>query len=194
MARLTKTEKNDIIDRAVKDTFQARKQLLQRDTNLAAHALYDAVFPKEIRDKMKALPQGWMPTTTTIRINNYKNPPTVETAAHYYKRFPVEPAVVLPYEVLNKDIHINYDDPAQAAAIQTLYDLGVREKKLSEEVSCLRQALQQLIYPVTTDKKLIEIWPEGVKYMTPIDTTENLPAVTSTQVVELMAEFKEKRP
>lgn len=194
MAKLTKIQKDEIIDRALKDTFEVRRQLLIRDKNLAAHALYEAIFPKEMRDKMKALPAGWLPTTTVLRINNFKNPPTPEPAPYLYKRFSIEPAVLITAEIQLDDITINYSNEAEAFAVEGLVSIISAIDNLGSERGELKSAIQQLIYPVTTEKRLIEIWPEGVKYMTPINTAENLPAVTSTQVVELMAKFKEKRP
>jgi len=183
MARLLKTDKEDTIRRALADTFQVREQKVKRELNLAAHQLYEAYFTEEERKLMKTLPLGWLQPVTSLQIKNLLNAGWVRAG--------IEPAVLLPQIVHEGGMRIDRNNPLHVAAEAAITLARKAEMKLKDDKEVLKKSLEALVFPITTDKKLSEVWPEGGKYMTPIDKSENLPALTSATVVDLMAKFKE---
>lgn len=82
---------------------------------------------------------------------------------------------------------VPYSDPALLGGSQLvdqIFALDDQSKKLKEEINHLTASINAVLNSVTTDKKLIEIWPESVAFIPAAEkaSQSNLPAL---QISEL---------
>lgn len=74
--------------------------------------------------------------------------------------------------------------PADGTLAQQLYAIDHSEEALEIEVQQLTLSLWAVLNSVTTDKKLIEIWPEAVAFI-PAAEKANTPQLPSLPIAEL---------
>lgn len=178
MGRLTKAEKELIVDRAVVDVTKVKEQKLQERLYKASMRIYDSLFTKEQKDLMAKLPDGWLCSETSIRVNR------LQYRSWEYLKF--KNAVRSTYAM---SCGLNAEDLG-SGLVEELIEVYEDKDSFDKEKRVLRGKLNNLLSTITSEKKLTEVWPEGTKYLTPCDSPENLPSITSKEVVELMAKMK----
>ncbi len=178
MGRLTKAEKENIVDRAVVDVTKVKEQKLQERLYKASMRIYDSLFTKEQKDLMAKLPDGWLHSVTSIQVTG------LQRLSWEYLKF--KNAVRSTYAMC---CGFNATDLGSGLA-EELIKVYEDKDSFDKENRVLRGKLNNLLSTITSEKKLTEVWTEGTKYLTPCDSTENLPSITSKEVVELMAKMK----
>jgi hypothetical protein len=178
MGRLTKDEKENIAYRAVADVTKAKEQKLQERLYSVSLKIYNSLFTKEQKDLMAKLPDGWLQYETSIRVNK------LQYRRCEYLKF--KNAVRSTYAM---SCGLNAND-LDSSLVEELIKVYEDKDSFDKEKRVLRGKLDNLLSTITTEKKLTEVWPEGTKYLTPCDSTENLPSITSKEVVYLMAKMK----
>lgn len=66
--KLTKTEKEKIVNRALNDVFKVKEQKLQLAREKLALDIYETIFSADERRMISSLPAGWMLTRTNLRV------------------------------------------------------------------------------------------------------------------------------
>lgn len=178
MGRLTKAEKENIVDLAIADVTKTKELKLQNRLYKVSMKIYDSLFTKEQKDLMAKLPDGWLGSETSIRVNNLR--------IRRWEFLKFKNAVRSPHTV---SCGLNAKD-LDSGLVEELIKVYEDEDSFKDDRRKLRRKLEDLLSPITTEKKLTEVWPEGTKYLTPCNSTENLPLITSKEVVELMAKMK----
>lgn len=177
MGRLTKSEKELIIERALKDVFKTKEDKLELEGKKLADQMYLTLYTDSEKELLNKSPKKWFNHVTdcSCYINGdytrmkFSGAKTI-TADKYGDSFSTQ---LLPKELSDK-----------------LVAWRDKRDQLNKDKKSLNSKLNSLVMPITTEKKLIEVWPDGAKYLTPCDKTENLPAITSKEVTELMAKLK----
>ena len=178
MGRLTKAEKENIVDRAVADVTKAKEQKLQERLYSVSLKIYDSRFTKEQKDLMAKLPNGWLHSVTRIQVTGLRH--------RNWEYLKFKNAVRSTYAMSCGLFAPELD----SSLVEELIKVCEDKDSFDKEKRVLRKKLNDLLLTITTEKKLTEVWPEGTKYLTPCDSTENLPAITSKEVVELMAKMR----
>lgn len=182
MARLTQQEKDWILTRALRDTFQKREGKLQIEWYYLSSKVFREMYTAEERALMKTIPAGWLDTVTDVYFSH-------PAANKSFMRLSFNPAIQAPHQF---NINTVYSTTMLSTELHDAFTkYFLKEKQLAEQQETLKSKLKLLLKTITTDKKLSEVWPEGTKYLTVCDTTENLPMVTSSEIVTMMTEFKE---
>lgn len=177
MGRLTKSEKELIIERALKDVFKTKEDKLELEGKKLADQMYLTLYTDSEKELLNKSPKKWFNhvTNCSCYINGcytqmkFSGAKAI-TADKYGDTFSTQ---LLPKELSDK-----------------LVAWRDKRDQLNKDKKSLNSKLNSLVMPITTEKKLIEVWPDGAKYLTPCDKTENLPAITSKEVTELMAKLK----
>lgn len=178
MGRLTKAEKENIVDRAVADVTKVKEQKPQNRLYKVSTKIYDSLFTKEQKDLMAKLPDGWLRSETSLRVNRLHH--------RNWEYLKFKNAVL---STCAMSCGLNSTDLGRGL-VEELIKVYEDKDSFDKEKRVLRGKLDNLLSTITSEKKLTEIWPEGTKYLTPRDSTENLPSITSKEVVELMAKMK----
>ena len=178
MGRLTKAEKENIVDRAVADVTKVKEQKLQERLYKVSMKIYESLFTKEQKDLMAKLPDGWLHSVTSIQVTG------LQRRSWEYLKF--KNAVRSTYAM---SCGLNSTE-LDSGLVEELIKVYEDKDSFDKEKRVLRGKLNNLLSTITSEKKLTEVWPEGTKYLTSCDSTENLPCITSKEVVELMAKMK----
>lgn len=183
--KLTKTIKENIIDKAVTKTMQAYEDAYTKRKHEFGELLYNLMYSEIDQQKMQALPDGWLPTSSSLRISLSDGSCDVRANMSDYKK------------VLAVDNNYRSFD-GSSWTLGTKRKVRKIEAELNEAYKAKRdkeqqlgRALRQLIMPCTTLKKLREVWPEGEEFFTSEpEFTANLPAVRATAVNEMIAAIR----
>lgn len=160
MGKLTKVIRDQIIAAASKDLFTEERDALNKRGNVLA----DAVFDKHVATPaqyaaMKKLPNGFFNTTGIVRCRlTETNDPDA-----YVVRTDLElsqdrlvPAFISNY---NSPTFVDPDAYAEFQAIENAR--GALEQRCGEIIS----QIGQVVFSANTTKRLLEIWPEGAKFI-----------------------------
>lgn len=175
MGRLTKAEKDLVIDRAIADVITPKRNKLKDEYFKASLEAYKNMLTDDEWGIFNKCNKGWFQSRTRcgVYINGKYTSLLFKNAVSFPYNIGTFPADRLTDEINDK-----------------LSGLLQKQEELENNEKSLIRKLTSLLQPITTEKKLSEVWPDGVKYMTPCDSTENLPALTSKEVVEFMNKLK----
>jgi hypothetical protein len=167
--RLTEELKSSIIQSLVRHRFGAEKDKLEKQRPKIGDAIYKRSFVSRDRLKMASLPEGWLPTTTSVDAQ----------VGEFYRRFPLSDARPVPYSRDRSRCLISLDvaDPL-AIRIQEFQDNWSDLMKRSDQA---RAEARSIVDSVTTTNKLIKVWPE-IEPFVPVGKPANLPAVEVDKV------------
>lgn len=182
--RITKEMRESIIARCVKATFAKRTEKYEASRVKLADALYQREHGSAEKIAAK-LPKEWHHTIGSICIDHdgyhyrstYRKPPP-NTVNHELKLSKLRLA---PH---SSSLHIKVPkgDPLHKQAD----DISREGCAIEKESQDLRDKLTRLLESVTTDKKLLEVWPDGKKFFpdfTPVArSTEIIPVSLVKQV------------
>lgn len=188
--RLTNDIREKILFNVTLDTFTKREENIQKAEKKIGDALYALAVPDSELEKMKALPDGFFETTERISITNDCRI-AVGLAADVGRygadgNYDMSEARLIPamYRFGSVDI------PKNGQLFKRLVKYAKSQKKLQSDQSEFEKETRKLLWSVTTAKKLLEVWPEGEKYI-PITSTGNAVAITSEKVTKLMSCMKD---
>lgn len=174
MAHLTKEIRERICNKATKATFEPKRDaMLKREQKLAIEC-YNHVFPKNIRDIIAKVPEGWLRTCNCLRFN------------------------ANGWEVsLNAGKEMSTPNINTCSRLGNLTgDLAKKVQDFSQEKKTMNDDWRQanvkmlgFLEQFRTFKTLEEAWPEGKKFYKEFDaerTAKNLPAVITKEINEML--------
>lgn len=187
MARLTKGEKDAIIDRVIAKTFNIKKALPLKNLQVLIDQVPELVYGKETIARMRAADPDWFMWKTRICISflpEQRRP----SSSEYVSLSAAVPVKGRTAEDFNLSKSTDMD--AAEAWQQAYYAVCEAIEDLDYASRQLRSELNKLLAPITTEKRLLELRPGGAEYMTPLDRSENLPAVQFDTFTEKLARLQ----
>lgn len=175
--KLTNNMKERIIKSIMTDTFSARKEALKFEHSALANDVYDAFYGQH-KKAMAALPESFFISKSyfDIRADGGESKTlTMDTTrlfgqCHHYSSLRLDakdPLVIRYQEIEKKCLALNSD------------------------ISCLKSTLNSIILPITTDKRLAEVWPDAEKWIPRTPTAmSNLPAVRPEYINAMIENMK----
>lgn len=183
--KLTNDMRTEIIERAVRGTFQKRELALKLENDALAMLVYDQLYPTDIQHQMGKLPDEFFKQTSIIYVQRTTScresdlvrldlisSRKISARDNEWKRPLWECSVV---------------DNAITARIDKLM---VKRRALENDQKNLRDSVRIMLKGITTMKRLAEEWPGGEKYykdQLPTQPVVNLPAMRGEDVTRLMA-------
>jgi len=163
--RLTIAMKDQIVTKVLAETID--KKLAERTK--AEREFGDSIVKfihEPYADIMKQLPSTAFMTESSVRVvwgdrNNYKYVNSNDYKAFY------------------RPLMLNTD--SKSTWVKILNNLETQKDVLNKQRRELAHDLRQVVNSVTTVKRLLEVWPEGKKWIEEVclNITPNLPAVTT---------------
>lgn len=165
--RLTKDIKEKIIANVLK-TLDARKEKLMDEGKALAELIYNTLVPPEMQAIMAQLPTEYFYTSNIINV----------CLNGEYARFDLEGRCVrshlqfdapklLPQSMLSL-VHISEKEHQEAYTAAKHYEQWCKRFRI--DYLKLRSLTENMVNSVTTDKRLVEIWPEATKYIPPMES------------------------
>lgn len=165
MSRLTKSLKDEIVSRVIKDVTGVRAEILKAGLKEAADQAYYEIYTPDEVSYMKSGPKDAFYQEESLwlgfdgrhrRLDMSKVRPVFADRAGRYHVF-----------------QLDEGSPVRAV----LDGLRKEEAALEEDRSALRREVRSVLNSVTTVKRLLDVWPEAEKYLPDRPETPNLPAV-----------------
>lgn len=164
--KLTNDMRSKLARNVADEKFKPEIERVEKELGLVATDLYEREYPPNIRKTMADLPHGAFQQQRDVdfkvngkRYTIYLPEPRMVFATHLYGLHVVDaPAEVLAY------------------ALRLNMELEALRRRCTDLAVTLRHELQS----VTTDKKLLELWPESKKFVDEVcgqRPVENPPAV-----------------
>ena len=159
MTILTKSHRTALAQHLLTATFRERELRLKQEEHALGLRLLRETYGAEALRRMADLPEGWMPTTQTLRING--NVPPVMLSD--------------PVRVPSRDLY-NFN-PGVGWLGEWEGHQGKR-RAIKEERESLRREILGTLQAFRTVEKLAEGWPEGYAHFPhPELAPANLPAL-----------------
>lgn len=159
--RLTKSDRESVVNMAVKAAFEKKAAALAKQESELAIAAYEFLFPEKVRKLARSMPDGWLSDDSCLRLTFRGMQTTLKTLKSV--RVPSKNSYGC-----NRLGTINDED----LTARFLKLEGDKEdvKRERSELSC---NLEALLNRMGTLRQLSEGWPEGVKFyahLTPRET------------------------
>lgn len=193
--RLTNHMRETIVNRVIQDRFEADHKALERDRAELALACYNEHYPQTVRDRMAALPDGWLPTDNDIVVK-------FGTEDRGYTRlcfngYSHNHRLVheMPEEIVKR---FTETDAQKGCLMSLAQDHGLtveflkqrdEQEELDEATRKARSGVKSILNSSTTVKKLLEIWPEVLPYLGDLAPAPP-PKVPAVKVEELNAQLR----
>ena len=176
MAVLTKNIKATILANALDKTFKARSDAIDAFFCELGEAVYAATFTPSTQKKMKALPEGFLPSVDCIRVSFSGESIFLDLKEERLVSYDVKNNWA-PVMVFNKK-HL---------LTKAFKDLAKSRDRLEKDESDLRRQIGALLRPITTEKKLLRVWPEAAAFFPPKKNEDYLPAVRPEDVNNMIS-------
>jgi hypothetical protein len=195
--RLTNDNRERIAFAVLKHRFAAEVAELVRDRAAFADDVYNDIYRKADRDRIDALPEGWLPTTTGITAKFGEHSAGYETIqfdgslrSGTLSRFHTKPksrTLGIWRRIVTKHQHgcsKVYDPGHKLAKRQD--ELRVRQVTLEQIVLESQKQIEAALNSVTTASALVKAWPEMEPFVKPYMTaTPNLPSIPASKLNEI---------
>ena len=153
--RLTNFIREQILAAVLKHAFEAREKALEAEKFALGDAVYNDIYPEPLRKQMAALPDGFLPTDSDVKVqfegqrftHVYFGERRRIARTHEYNAARV-------YEAKHP-LTVRYDAWKKA------------QDDLNAEKSKAKSSAEAVLGSVTTVKKLIEVWPEVEQFARP---------------------------
>jgi len=202
--KLNKAIRQDIVDSVLAQTFNPRYTDLMKSQAAIGAQLYRLQVSKKDEDLMAALPSTYMHTNNERKVTVLSGDGVYvdlghstycrnrnEQAAKYTRhrksiQFPLGASKRFPLAVVhnNVDLHSN---TTLGKAVIAARDGFV---KLHNDMEVTERELNGLLNSVTTTRKLLEVWPEGIKHIPEVQRQAQLPAITGKAINAKLACMK----
>lgn len=179
--RLTKAMRERIEGRLKSALIKANTEPGERETALARR-IYRLFVPEHVEAKMKRLPGGFFVESTQVLVrtrgNNRRGIHLAEGAvlapAMYGGRYDGS------FDVYSEDLPDDVLD-----SMDLLFSAQEDFKKCVKEIV---GNISGVVNHATTEKKLLELWPEAIDYLDPppVPVSDNLPAVKVAETQDLI--------
>lgn len=151
--RLTQSMRETILSRLLKHAFEDREKEILRERHKLGNDIYNDVYSKDMRRKMKALPGGFLPTSRSMSVAfggqrhnaEFEDPRPVAEDHNGYS-----PA--RSYDAKDEFSIRHFDIDKSTAA-------------LNEERGRAKVAVKAVLNACTTLKGFLEVWPEAAPFV-----------------------------
>lgn len=180
--RLTKAVKEEIVKAVIKKTFAEKdKDHKEKEFDLA-DLMYRSRYSEKDIAFMKSAPDGAFLYSGLIRVE--------KIGVTYWREFRFREARRV-FHRTNLENHMVSSDTWEALK-QAVVDLDKARDLIEEQKKALRRTTNAILNSVTTEKRLIEVWPEVLQYCAFTEETVNLPAVISGDLNDMIVRFSKK--
>lgn len=150
--RLTVTLRDRIVENVLRHRFQKEEQAEKATHHELGIAVYNAMFPADVRSKMAALPLEFFPVTDRLTLRDYaESGHQVVTEVKLPHHLPISNIMECSYYI------DGYGHYPEVQALREALHLEEEAENLKEKV---RFEVQNMVASVNTVKRLLEIWPE----------------------------------
>lgn len=194
--RLTNDLRDTIASDILRHRFSEQVDALIADRAAFAEAVYCDIYRKADREKMEALPKGWLPECSKVGVqfgSTGRSYETVSFDGSFYgplgsMRTRVKDAPSSDRRMQNRHAH------GCAKVYDDQHKLSIRHQELADRHSALkadfetakRQTMAALA-SVSTIKRLIEAWPEVAPFATKHEAApRQLPSVPTEKLNEML--------
>lgn len=174
--RLTQTMKDAIVGNVVADTLNRRRKKLEKDREAFGDDVYFDLFGKHVAILNNA-PNGFFGKRDCVKVQFGDQVTEV--------RFSVSKPV--PHAATGYLIYYRYSH--SYSLTQRFVRLERRRQKLADDTRELKATVRVTLSTITTDKKLLKIWPEVERYLPKKTGTENLPAIPVADLNSMIADL-----
>lgn len=191
MTRLVNAMRDDIAERMMKHTFDARVLLICKTQSALASIAYIDAFSKKEHKTIESLPDGWLQKFNGIsvkfgdkvftfnfagNISNFRDHATLR----YWHSFEEKP-LPFPYNKGGQTCMVYDEDHPICREMTEWLELT---NTLANEVTAARKTLTTALNSYHTTEKLIEAWPEIAPFVVPLAPVEapNLPALPTSDL------------
>jgi len=158
--RLTVSERERIAGAIVHNKYGDLQKELKSQKAPVAEKLYNTLYDKATRDKMNALPDGWLPTSPDFQCRTNNGYRTVDFKNREAKRFlakhggsvRLDPDSVRTCKIKKKLLDI-------------IEDFKDKESELRSERAAAYNKALVILNSVTTVNRAIEVWPEAESFI-----------------------------
>ena len=150
--RLTREMRNLILSKMMKHAFGDRTAILDKEFSLLGQDVYNDVYPNSLQAKMKALPDGFLPTNSHMHVSfggqianvSFGCSLRVSAALGYNptKIYPASDGLSVKYFELDKQRHV-----------------------LDEERDKAKAAARAALNSCNTTRSLLAVWPEAEPFL-----------------------------
>lgn len=194
--RLTNTSRERIAHAVLTHRFQEPVEALIADRAAFAEEVYNDVYRKADREKMAALPKGWLPETNAINVQFGETGRSYEslqfTGAIYggvaTTRKPDDKREKIERRAFSNRVHgctKVYD--ANHRLAKKYADLDMRFTDLKTAFEAAKRQVELAIASASTINRLVEMWPEVEPFARSFDNQPlKVPALQTAKLNEIL--------
>lgn len=153
--RLTNFIREQILDAVLKHAFAEREKALEAEKHALGDAVYNDTYPEPLRKQMAALPEGFLPTDSDLRVQFEGHRFT-----HVY--FGERRRVAKCHDYSAARV---YDEKHPLTLRYEAWKKA--QDELGAEKSKAKSSAEAVLGSVTTVNKLIQVWPEVEQFARP---------------------------
>lgn len=187
--RLTKDIREAIARSVMKHRYEATVKALVEEKAAFGMKVYEDLYSKANREKMNALPEGWLPSSDNVTVqfgasydrvyfNGYTHGKIVSVVSSEDKRKECSLRLWGKHE---RGCAKVYDATHPLAVAR--FNLDAKERDLKTQFDETRRQVDAALNAVTTIKKLIEVWPEIAPFAADFENEKpQLPALPTSKL------------
>lgn len=192
--RLTQSARDQIASAVLLHRFQEPVDALIADRAAFADEVYNDIYRKSDREKMAALPKGWLPETNAINVQfgDQRGYEILQFSGHFYGKLG---SVRTPSDnkrverrAFSKNVHgcvKVYDTGHRLAVKHTALDQ--RYTELKAEFEAAERQVKAALSSATTVNRLVEMWPEVEPFARKFDASPlKVPSIPTDQLNKLL--------
>lgn len=194
--RLTNTIRERIANAVLRHRFSEPVEVLIADRAAFAEEVYNDVYRKADREKMAALPKGWLPETNSINVqfgDDGRSYESLNFSGLVYggvggMRKPDDKREVIGRRAYSNRAHgcVKVYDADHRLAKKNA-DLHQRYIDLKTSFEAAKQQVEAALSSASTINKLVEIWPEVEPFARSFDDVPvKVPAIPTAKLNEIL--------
>jgi hypothetical protein len=193
--RLTTHLRERITNAVLTHRFNEAVEALISDRAAFAEEVYNDVYRKTDREKMAALPEGWLPTEGQINVQfgDHRGYESLDYRGHLYgplnkARKPGGKADPVIRRALNKHYrHCAKVYDADHRLSKKYEDLQARQKELCRQYDEAKRQVEAAVNSASTINRLVEMWPEVEPFARSFDASPlKVPSIPTDQLNKLL--------
>jgi len=171
-AKLTNMIRDGILSRMKKELFTKKEELIKKKMVTIAVRAWDAHLGKGISALLETIPEGFLDTTTTVKMT-YTCSPKSQLVSSHKKQF----QVTVPQQYCRLHEYNHHCEPASVRDRRRFDELIMELDRLHTTWSQVENEAKAALFTCTTSKVLLETWPEVSEWYKPSGLNKLLPMV-----------------